>query len=649
MVLSPGGDIFGEIKLFLFKVAKSVSDQVSKLSRNQKRLLLLGADLFIFLLSLLISFSLYRDSIFPKDFIAQYIPALCLTIPIKFVAFYWMGMYKSILRYSQASFVNTALKGVAVAAAGSATLGLFLGINILPRTIQVLDGLLTLFLVIFSRTITRWFLYKFSSFSKLGWKNPSLATKDKPVIIYGAGQAGFELYQALDNDHTFKAVAFVDDNPQLWKHSLGQVKIYRPADLEKLIRNYQVDLIFLAIPSASPQRKQEIFSYLKQYGLEVKTVPAISEIITGKFSISQLRNIEITDLLGRDEVLPEPSLLSVDITDKSVLVTGAGGSIGAELCRQIARQKPKQLVLYELNEFALYTIDLELSESFPHLRHTACLGSVTDRQRLEEVLREQRVETVYHAAAYKHVPLVELNAAQGVLNNIYGTLVCTEAAGECLVEKFVLISTDKAVRPTNIMGTTKRVAELILQAKAKENPQGTEFTMVRFGNVLNSNGSVVPRFAQQIKERRPITITHPEITRYFMSIPEAARLVIQAGAMAEGGEVFLLDMGEPVKIYDLATQMIELSGLVPGQDIEIVITGLRPGEKLYEELLIEASRARKTKHPKIFVAAEKMMPWEELEPVLDRLFMAAKANDYEQIVNILQQLVPEYQKSPARV
>jgi FlaA1/EpsC-like NDP-sugar epimerase len=361
--------------------------------------------------------------------------------------------------------------------------------------------------------------------------------------------------------------------------------------------------------------------------------------------IDKLRNVDISDLLGRAEVLPDPSLLRVNITDKAVLVTGAGGSIGSELCRQIAQQDPRILVLYELNEFALYSIETELAETYPNVPRVAYLGSVTDGDRLSEVFERHQVETVYHAAAYKHVPLVENNAAQGIINNAYGTMVTAQTAEKCGVDTFVLISTDKAVRPTNVMGATKRIAELVLQALATKSR--TRFVMVRFGNVLNSNGSVVPRFRQQIAAGKPITLTHPEMTRYFMSIPEASRLVIQAGAMAQGGEVFLLDMGEPVRIYDLAVQMIELSGLVPGEDIEIEITGLRPGEKLYEELLI-GGNSMATNHPKIFAAREAMMPWDRLEPLLDQLFVAAYQKNLTKLRSLLKTLVPEYQPSGAK-
>ncbi|MBE9013835.1 polysaccharide biosynthesis protein, partial [Pseudanabaenaceae cyanobacterium LEGE 13415] len=460
-------------------------------------------------------------------------------------------------------------------------------------------------------------------------------------IIYGAGAAGFQLSQALLRESAYEVVAFVDDDPDIHGRMLDRIPIHSSLMLRSLINQYRVTMILLAVPSAKPHEKRRILRSLKGLPVKVKTVPSISEIVTERVSIGQIRNVDISDLLGREEILPDPSLLRVNITDKAVLVTGAGGSIGSELCRQIAQQNPRLLVLYELNEFALYSIDAELAEAYPYIPRKAHLGSVTDGDRLAEIFQKYEVETVYHAAAYKHVPLVENNVAQGIINNAYGTMVTAQTADRCGVDTFVLISTDKAVRPTNVMGATKRIAELVLQALAAKPETHTRFVMVRFGNVLNSNGSVVPRFKQQIAAGKPITLTHPEMTRYFMSIPEASRLVIQAGAMGQGGDVFLLDMGEPVRIYDLAVQMIELSGLVPGEDIEIEITGLRPGEKLYEELLIGAD-AMPTNHPKIFGAREAMIAWEELEPLLDQLFVTAYQKNPAKLRSILKTLVPEY-------
>jgi FlaA1/EpsC-like NDP-sugar epimerase len=348
-------------------------------------------------------------------------------------------------------------------------------------------------------------------------------------------------------------------------------------------------------------------------------------------------------LLGREEVLPYPELLHLNVTGKSVLVTGAGGSIGSELCRQIAQLDPKCLILYELNEFALYTIDLELKESYPTLCHYPYLGNITDATHFQFLLQQHQVDTIYHAAAYKHVPLVEINATQGVYNNVAGSLIAAQSAINCRVSNFVLISTDKAVRPTNVMGASKRVAELVVQSLADLPQTPTRFAIVRFGNVLGSSGSVVPRFRQQIALGKPITVTHQDVTRYFMSIPEAVRLVMQAGAMAQGGEVFLLDMGEPVRIYDLAERMIRLSGLEPGHDIEIQVTGLRPGEKLYEELLIDPKIAKPTKHPRIFCASESKLSYETLLPQLKSLLEKAQNQEHNELIRLLQEIVPEYQ------
>ncbi|HEY9845301.1 MAG TPA: nucleoside-diphosphate sugar epimerase/dehydratase, partial [Candidatus Caenarcaniphilales bacterium] len=409
------------------------------------------------------------------------------------------------------------------------------------------------------------------------------------------------------------------------------------------------DTILLAMPSVDRGTKRKILDHLKSLSIPVKTVPGISDILSGKVSINEIQNIDIADLLGREEVLPDPWLLQMNVTGKSVLVTGAGGSIGSELCRQVAQQSPKCLVLYELSEFALYNIDIELAELYPTLRRVACLGSVSDQTHFSTVLSQHKVDTIYHAAAYKHVPLVEANPAQGIFNNVLGTLTSAQSAINCDVSNFVLVSTDKAVRPTNVMGATKRVAELILQALADQPEMTTRFTIVRFGNVLDSSGSVVPRFRKQITEGKPITLTHPDATRYFMSIPEAARLVIQAGAMGKGGEIFLLDMGEPVRIYNLALQMIRLSGLVPGRDIDIKITGLRPGEKLHEELLIDRDNVSATRHPKIFCAHETKMSWEVLQPCLEALFKKAQLADSAAIITQMQSFVPEYQPETSQV
>ena len=630
------------------KFAKKTSRFLANSSRSQKNLIAYGTDSCLFLVAIYMSLCIYSESVFPLHLIQQYFLSIILIIPIRLIIFTLLGMYRALVRYTEFNFLYTSLKSILLGYVGIFFLSLLFRLKSLPISVQVLDTLITLFLILTVRLFAQWLLYTSNSplrLRKLAIFNKSIERNGhilQSVVIYGAGQAGFQLCQALNQAHLYRVVAFVDDNPQLWKQTINSIKVFNPDELPSLIERYQVSLILLAVPSATPKRKQEIMSCIHHLGVEMKTIPTLVEIVGGKVPIAQVRKIDITDLLGRAEVLPDANLLQVNIKDKCVLVTGAGGSIGTELCRQIAQQQPRHLVLYELNEFALYSIEMELREVYPDLSCSPCLGSITDEERFRQVITEYGVSTVYHAAAYKHVPLVEANVSQGVINNIYGTLVAARIANDCKVDTFVLISTDKAVRPTNVMGATKRVAELILQALAHQPDIHTHFIMVRFGNVINSTGSVVPRFQKQIMLRQSLTITHPQITRYFMSIPEAARLVIQAGAMGRGGEIFLLDMGEPVKIYDLAVQMVELSGLVLGKDIDIKVTGLRPGEKLYEELLIQPENARATLHPKVYAGKEEMIPWEKLEVYLDQLFLASQQQDKDALLGILKEIVPEY-------
>lgn len=622
-----------------------------RLPQRLRRYILFAIDGIIFLMATFIALSLRFDESSLISQIIHYREILILVIPIKFCIFYFLGMYRPLLRHTGAGILWIALRSVILSEAALSAAGSLFGIALLPRSVQIITALVTWIAVVGFRFSMRQALTLAELAPRSRPKAQSaiaITAKMERIVIYGAGSAGVQLAQALDRELTYNVIAFVDDNPDIQGRWIEKTRIYAPSSLRTLIGQYQASMVLLAIPSASPQQKRRVLQTLKGLPVQVKTVPTISEILSGKVPIGHIRNVDISDLLGREEVLPDPSMLRVNITDKSVLVTGAGGSIGSELCRQIAQQNPRLLVLFELNEFALYSIDSELAETYPHIPRVAFLGSVTDAKQLEEAFNRYQVQTVYHAAAYKHVPLVESNPAQGILNNVHGTLVTARSADKCRVETFVLISTDKAVRPTNVMGATKRTAELVLQALAAESSTRTRFVMVRFGNVLNSNGSVVPRFRQQIAQGKPITLTHPAMTRYFMSIPEASRLVIQAGAMGESGEVFLLDMGEPVKIYDLAIQMIELSGLVPGEDIDVEITGLRPGEKLYEELLIGAD-AMTTSHPKIYGAREAMIPWKTLEPMLDQLFIAAYQNNQNKLRSLLRLVVPEYNPQRAGV
>ena len=465
-----------------------------------------------------------------------------------------------------------------------------------------------------------------------------------PVIIYGAGQSGRQLLEAIKQVNEYSAVAFVDDNPKIRRTVIYDLTVYGPEDIQSLIDRYGVEKILLAIPSSTQEERRRIIQSLEKYKCEVLTIPGMKDLVDGKIKVSALKKISVVDLLGRDPVAPRPELMGADITGKTVMVTGAGGSIGSELCRQILKCRPSKLLLFELSEFSLYSIDKELRETQAaagsQIEVVPLLGSVQNKERLISVMTAYGVETVYHAAAYKHVPMVEFNTIEGIRNNVFGTLLCAQAAVESGVSTFVLISTDKAVRPTNTMGASKRMAELCLQALAAEPGQQTRFCMVRFGNVLGSSGSVVPVFEKQIAEGGPITLTHQDITRYFMTIPEAAQLVIQAGAMGKGGDVFVLDMGESVKIIDLAKQMITLSGLKlkdaqhPDGDIEIKITGLRPGEKLYEELLI-GDEVQKTTHPRIMTASEVMLPWAQLNDIIMRMDLACSNSDQQTLRALL--------------
>ena len=632
---------------------RSLSKVIINLPTPKRRFILLFLDIFIFVCSIYGAVLLRFDGVIPAESLMIYIRSSASLILFKITCLYLLGMYRPLLRYSGLELLEIPLKATLVSDGIWFIVNTITELNPLPRSAQVIAAFISIVLIVSSRLLLRQLIRKLDALTfrfrkTITSESKSLLSTDNPrkkVIIYGAGRAGIALSSSLMRDQQHEIIAFVEDELLLGGREVNSIAIYHSSSLDILIPEHQVKLVLLAIPSATYQQRQLIVNKLLKLGVEVLTVPSPEELISGKISIEQTRRIDVMDLLGREEVLPDQQLLKANITDKAVFVTGAGGSIGSELCRQIAQQSPKLLVLYEMNEFALYSIELELTEKYPDLTCIAYLGSVTDADRLRTVITEHSIDTIYHAAAYKHVPLVEANPVQGVLNNTYGTLVTAQVANDCRVSTFVLISTDKAVRPTNVMGATKRLAELVLQALAARTNIHTRFIMVRFGNVLDSSGSVVPRFRKQIADRKPITITHPDITRYFMSIPEASRLVIQAGAMGNGGEVFLLNMGEPVRIYDLALQMIELSGLKPNEDIEIRITGLRPGEKLYEELLIGDNNVIVTDHPMIYAAKEAMVPWIDLEPSLGELFDRSRENKVHLIKPILKNLIPEYQPS----
>jgi FlaA1/EpsC-like NDP-sugar epimerase len=612
-------------------------DQLINTFSNDRKytiLALLDIGLFLISISAAIGFE-YGPYLMPSE-LWQQVNFVMLEIAIKIGCFCLFRIYQQVLRSTGGEFIFAITQAVVASCVTIALIDRLLLVSTIPASVLISDGMLTLILTISCRYGVRRLLQKMRQID-------DSSTDPLKVVIYGAGSAGCLLAQALAGKNDKLLIGFVDDNPYLQGRTVQGTRVYAPAELLKLKASIGFEEILLALPSIDHQDQRNLSQRLKILNVPIKTVPSISELLSGNVAVTKVAALDIEDLLGRKAIAAHPELLQHDITDRVVLVTGGGGSIGSELCRQIAKQQPKMLLIYELHEFALYQMDLELSENYPNLHKVACLGSVTDAQTLTRVLQKYSVDIVYHAAAYKHVPIVEANPISGMVNNISGTLTAAQCAIACNVAKFVLISTDKAVRPTNIMGATKRVAELVLQGLADLPTHNTCFTMVRFGNVLGSSGSVVPRFCEQITSGKSITLTHADITRYFMTIPEAATLVIQAGAMAKGGEVFLLDMGEPVKIYDLAAQMIRLHGLEPEKDVKIEVTGLRPGEKIYEELLIDCEAALPTGHPKIFCAREAKLAWNELSPQLTNLLDAATDCEVDTCVSVLHELVPEYQ------
>jgi FlaA1/EpsC-like NDP-sugar epimerase len=563
--------------------------------------------------------------------------AVALSLPV-FMVF---GLYRAIFRYSGLPALLTVTKACTVFCLVYASIFTLVGVQGVPRTVGLIQPMLLLLTVGASRALARFWLG--------GMYVGRLQSAARPkVLIYGAGNTGRQLMAAMSNSIEMHVVGFLDDDERLHGHILNGQPIYKPSDLTSLVPSLGISDVLLAMPSLNRKQRNEILSNIRTARVAVRTLPSVTDLAQGRVSISDLRELDIDDLLGREPVMPNHILLVMNVQNKIVMVTGAGGSIGGELCRQILALGPSKLLLIEQSEFALYAIHQELEEKLAEtsIELVPLIASVQDEERMRDIMSTWRPNTVYHAAAFKHVPLVEHNPAEGIKNNVFGTLRAAKAAAENGVSDFVLISTDKAVRPTNIMGASKRLAELVLQALAATNPS-TNFSMVRFGNVLGSSGSVVPKFRKQIRDGGPITLTHPEITRYFMTIPEAAQLVIQAGAMAKGGDVFVLDMGQPVKILDLAIRMVELSGLTfkdaqnPNGDIEIEITGLRPGEKLYEELLI-GENPQRTSHPRIMKAQEEFIPWKVLEDKLNALHLLLNSNDVSLIRRTLKDLLPGY-------
>ncbi|HIF9252196.1 TPA: polysaccharide biosynthesis protein [Photobacterium damselae] len=611
----------------------SLFDFIFSIPRLYKRLISIIIDLIFIQVAFWGAFWVRLGSFYPIYDTDNWVVVSLLSVSTIFI-FIKIGFYRAVLRYMSADSILTIATGILLSTITLVLIAYF-NTSELPRTVSIIYFGLLFILSGGARLCVR------ISFTKRSMKR-------KPnVIIYGAGVAGRQLVNLLRQGDDLNPIAYIDDNRKLQNTVIQGLNVYHPSRLACVVNKGDVKQILLAIPSASRAQRRAIVESLVNLPVEVLSIPNLDSIVHDNVSLDQLRDVAIEDLLGREPVKPREDLMSANITGRVVMVTGAGGSIGSELCRQIVKFKPKSLLLFELSEYCLYSIEKELSEYVLKrgldIEIVPLLGSVQRINRLETIMKTFHVDTIYHAAAYKHVPMVEYNVVEGVRNNVFGTFYTAQAAVNAGVSSFVLISTDKAVRPTNVMGTTKRMAELGLQALAFEEAKkdvGTRFCMVRFGNVLGSSGSVIPLFKRQIKEGGPITITHPDIIRYFMTIPEAAQLVIQAGAMGKGGDVFVLDMGEPVKIVDLAENLVKLSGLElktednPFGDIELKYTGLRPGEKLFEELLI-GNNVGKTEHSRIMTANEEYLSLFDYNKVLSKLDVACHEFNHEEIRQIL--------------
>jgi FlaA1/EpsC-like NDP-sugar epimerase len=570
-------------------------------------------------------------------------PAFVAVVAISVPIFVKAGLYRAVIRFLGHKAIFAVALSVALSAVILGVVGGLFQIPALSWSIVAIYAFVALLYVAGSRFVVRYYLLR-------RYLMPTVAR----VAIYGAGDAGAHLSNLLLTTRAFDPVVFIDDNKGLRGRMINGIKVHLPDRLPSLIKVHAIDRILLAVPSLTRRRRREILTQLEPLGVHVQTVPDVEQLVTGTANLTDLREVDVCDLLGRDSVPPKPGLFDACIRDRVVLVTGAGGSIGSELCRQIIGLSPKRLVLFEMSELALYNIERELrglaDKNTLQIELVGLIGNAHDRFRLRDIFIAYRVQTVYHAAAYKHVPIVEQNVIEGINNNVISTWHAAEAAHEAEVETFVLVSTDKAVNPTNVMGATKRFAEIVLQGLQRRGSK-TRFCMVRFGNVLASSGSVVPLFNEQIKAGGPVTVTHPEVIRYFMTIPEAAQLVIQAGSMAEGGDVFVLDMGKPVRIGDLARRMIHLAGLTvrdekhPEGDIEIAYTGLRPAEKLYEELLI-GNNVTGTEHPMILRAIEHSLPWDRVQELLNEIIATMSRFDCQRSLQLLSDVVAEYTPAP---
>ena len=617
--------------------------RILTLDRRYKQIITLAFDVIILVFSLCFAFILQsNDSLLGKHMINNWwlmiaVPIIAIPIFIK------TGLYRSVLQYTGVKVITTSFQSITITCILVTFIhyygrGNWFEINhILPRSIIPNFWFISNTFIITSRFLLKGMIYSWDT----------RVNKRKQTLIYGAGNAGIQLVESLTKSIDYAPVAFIDDDKQKQGTIINYLQIFSFDNIDKVIKKYNVKLILLALPSASQNRRVEILKKLSKFPLEVKVLPSLDNIVNGDVTIDSIKEVQVEDILGRDAVVPKASLLKKNIKGKNVLITGAGGSIGSELCRQILDLGPKKIILFENSEFNLYSIHHELSQSKKRSEIIPKLATVTNFHQMNKVISEYQINTIFHAAAYKHVPMVEINISEGVYNNVIGTYNVAKAAIENKVENMLLVSTDKAVRPTNVMGASKRFSELVLQAFSSKKMTSTCFSMVRFGNVLDSAGSVVPLFRNQIKKGGPVTVTHRNITRYFMSIPEAVQLVLQAGAMAKGGDVFVLDMGDPIKILDLAYRMIHLSGLKPidtenpNGDIKIKFTGLRPGEKLYEELLI-GNDVIQSEHPRIMQAREEKLSLDIIEKKVTEITQFREKQDDLSIKNLLLKNVNGY-------
>tara|TARA_B000000475_G_scaffold270305_1_gene265701 strand:- start:1230 stop:3206 length:1977 start_codon:yes stop_codon:yes gene_type:complete len=619
-------------------ILTEVSKNIINLPRYTKRIIAILLDIGLCAFCTWIAFLLRLEEFVKINDVTTLAVeiSILLAIPI----FWLMGLYKTIFRFQGSSIIFTVFIATSVYALLYFTVIGIYGIQGIPRSIGIIQPILLFLGISASRVIIK-FLF-LSNFKK---------SKNKTnVLIYGAGSAGRQLLTSLESNFEMKVVGFLDDDPQFHRQKILGQTVYDPLNVEKLINKKSIDLVLLALPSITRQKRNQIINNLNRFKVIVKTLPSVQDIVDGKVSISDIKDLSIEDLLNREQVKPNLELLSKNINSKIVMVTGAGGSIGSELSRQILKLNPKKLILIELSEFALYKIHEDLKNMNKSIKIIPLLINIQNKTKIEQVFNTFNIDIVYHAAAYKHVPLVEENITESVKNNVFGTFNLAETALKYNISNFVLISSDKAVRSTNIMGATKRLAEICVQSIYDNQNKQSKFAIVRFGNVLQSSGSVIPKFKEQIKVGGPVTLTHPDVTRYFMTTTEASQLVIQAGAMAEKCEVYVLDMGESVKIKDLIEKMIKLSGLSIKSDnnldgdIEIKITGLRPGEKLYEELLI-GENPQKTYHEKIQKAKDPFITFNKLKIDLDNLSNLIEDNKVEDVKNVLSNLVTSYQSN----